>query len=206
MAHVVSLQAEAARNGNVGEALYLEGIAEWLRRGHLAWFTEQISGALNATQICYLSHVAHALEQRILPVGERGEPARRPSASTTKTEPGRFIRRQKWTRSRPSTNEHGLIRQFLDDMALAAEKIENGHGRPQRSSKRRVDFARTFADKYHHFKEEHVLFVQLAQKKQGEVDAQLEALRYEHERGRSLVAGIEKCAPRIRGKRSDQNR
>jgi hypothetical protein len=87
MAHVVSLQAEAARNGNVGEALYLEGIAEWLRRGHLAWFTEQISGALNATRVCYLSHVAHALEQRVLPVGERGKPARRPSASTTKTEP-----------------------------------------------------------------------------------------------------------------------
>ncbi len=82
MAHVVSLQADAVRDENIGEALYLEGISEWLRRGHLAWFAEQIAGALNATRVCYLSHVAHALEQRVLPAGEPGKPARRPSEST----------------------------------------------------------------------------------------------------------------------------
>ncbi len=93
------------------------------------------------------------------------------------------------------TNEHGLIRQFLDNMALAAEMIENGSRPSSAFFEKAVDFARTFADKYHHFKEEHVLFLQLAQKKQGEVDAQLEALRYEHERGRSLVTGIESALP-----------
>jgi hypothetical protein len=87
MAHIVTLQAEAVRDDRIGEALYLEGIAEWLRRGHLAWFTEQIAGALNATQVCYLSHVAHALEQRVLPAGERGKPARRPSDSIRDHEP-----------------------------------------------------------------------------------------------------------------------
>ena len=81
MAHIVTLQAVAVRDDRIGEALYLEGIAEWLRRGHLAWFAEQIAGALKATQVCYLSHVAHALEQRVLPAGERGKPARRPSES-----------------------------------------------------------------------------------------------------------------------------
>ncbi len=79
MAHILNLQTAAAGDGRTGEALYLEGIAEWLRRGHLAWFAEQIAGALNATQVCYLSHVAHALEQRVLPAGEHGEPSRRPS-------------------------------------------------------------------------------------------------------------------------------
>ena len=81
MAHILSLQANAVQDNQIGEAIYLEGIAEWLRRGHLAWFAEQVTSALNSTQVCYLSHVAHALEQRILPVGERGKPARRPSAS-----------------------------------------------------------------------------------------------------------------------------
>ena len=81
MAHIVTLEAEAVRDDRIGEALYLEGIAEWLRRGHLSWFTEQIAGALSATRVCYLSHVAHALEQRVLPAGERGKPARRPSES-----------------------------------------------------------------------------------------------------------------------------
>ena len=87
MAHIVSLQAETIRDNRIGEAVYLEGIAEWLRRGHLAWFTEQIAGALNATQVCYLSHVAHALEQRVLPAGENGKPTRRPSDSIRKRQP-----------------------------------------------------------------------------------------------------------------------
>jgi hemerythrin-like domain-containing protein len=93
------------------------------------------------------------------------------------------------------SNEHGLIRQFLDVLSLAAEKIEDGQHPSEAFFEKGVEFARTFADHYHHFKEEHVLFVQLAQKKQGKIDAQLEALRYEHERGRSLVTGIETAIP-----------
>jgi hemerythrin-like domain-containing protein len=69
------------------------------------------------------------------------------------------------------SNEHGLIRQYLDILSMAAEKIENG----QRPSE--------------------AFFEQLAQKKRGEVDAQLDALRYEHDRGRSLVTGIENAVP-----------
>jgi len=93
------------------------------------------------------------------------------------------------------SNEHGLIRQYLDILSMAAEKIENGQRPSQAFFEKGVEFARTFADQYHHFKEEHVLFVQVAQKKKGEVDAQLDALRYEHERGRSLVTGIENAVP-----------
>jgi hypothetical protein len=87
MAHIVSMQADAVRDDRIGEALYLEGIAEWLRKGHLAWFTEQIAAALSSTRVCYLSHVAHALEQRVLPVDESGEPAARPSDSSPKLHP-----------------------------------------------------------------------------------------------------------------------
>jgi hemerythrin-like domain-containing protein len=93
------------------------------------------------------------------------------------------------------SNEHGLIRQYLDVLAIAAEKIEEGQYPSEAFFEKAVEFSRTFADHFHHFKEEHVLFVQLAQKKKGEVDAQLEALRYEHERGRSLVTGIEAAVP-----------
>jgi hemerythrin-like domain-containing protein len=93
------------------------------------------------------------------------------------------------------SNEHGLIRQYLDVLSMAAEKIENGLRPSEAFFEKGVEFARTFVNRYHHFKEEHVLFVQVAQKKRGEVDAQLDALRYEHERGRTLVAGIEKALP-----------
>jgi len=85
-------------------------------------------------------------------------------------------------------NEHGLIRQFLDNLSMAADNIENGRRPSLAFFEKGLDFARTFADGHHHFKEEHVLFVRLAQKKQGEIDAQLDALRYQHERSRELVS------------------
>ena len=69
------------------------------------------------------------------------------------------------------SNEHGLIRQYLDVLSMAAEKIENSKRPSDAFFEKAVDLSRTFADGFHHFKEEHVLFVQLAQKKRGEVDA-----------------------------------
>lgn len=91
------------------------------------------------------------------------------------------------------TNEHGLIRQYLDNLALAATQIEDGKRPSQAFFDKALEFARQFADSYHHFKEEHVLFVRLAQVKRGEIDAQLDALRYQHERGRELTATIARC-------------
>ncbi len=88
------------------------------------------------------------------------------------------------------SNEHGLIRQYLDNLALAAEKIEAGRYPPREFFDKAVEFARTFADKFHHFKEEHVMFVRLAQKRKGEIDGQIDSLRYQHERGRGLVNAI----------------
>jgi hemerythrin-like domain-containing protein len=88
------------------------------------------------------------------------------------------------------TNEHGLIRQYLDNLAFAADRIENGQRPSEAFFEKALDFSRTFADQYHHFKEEHVLFVRVAQKKKGELDSQLDTLRYQHERGRELVSAI----------------
>lgn len=79
VAHVATLEAEAITDRRIGEALYLEGVAEWLRRGHLAWFAEQIARAMLETDVCYLSHVAYALRARVLPPGKKATPAPRPS-------------------------------------------------------------------------------------------------------------------------------
>jgi hypothetical protein len=79
MAHVTTLEAEAISEHRIGEAMYLEGVAEWLRRGHLAWFADQITRALLETEVCYLSHVAYALEARVLPPWKNATPAPRPS-------------------------------------------------------------------------------------------------------------------------------
>lgn len=88
------------------------------------------------------------------------------------------------------SNEHGLIRRYLEEVSLAAEKMESGAQPPREFFDKAIEFARAFADRYHHFKEEYLMFVRMAQKRKGEIDAQLEALRQQHERGRNLVAAM----------------
>ena len=87
-------------------------------------------------------------------------------------------------------NEHGLIRQYLDNLAMAVDKLQSGERPPREFFEKAVRFARTFADTYHHIKEEHVMFVRLAQKKSGEIDGQIEALRHQHERSRNHISAI----------------
>jgi len=89
-------------------------------------------------------------------------------------------------------NEHGLIRQALDSLSLAKEKLEAGERPKTEFFEKALEFARTFVLKYHHFKEEHVMFGLLAQRKNGAIDAQLESLRYQHERGRDFIGEIAK--------------
>lgn len=88
------------------------------------------------------------------------------------------------------SNEHGLIRRFLERLDAAAEHLRQGGRPPHEFYDLAVQFARTFADTVHHFKEEHVLFVRLAQRREGAIDAELEALRFQHERGRRLVTQL----------------
>jgi hemerythrin-like domain-containing protein len=93
------------------------------------------------------------------------------------------------------SNEHGLIRQFCDNLDMACDKIALGNRPSCAFFEKAIEVARKFNDGYHHFKEEHVLFVQLAQKKHGEIDAQLDALRNQHERSRELVTAMESSLP-----------
>jgi len=79
MAHLMEAQAAAIARGDIGEAVYLEGAADWLRGAHLAWFAEDLARELTATEVNYLSHVGHALETRVLPPGKPSEARGRPS-------------------------------------------------------------------------------------------------------------------------------
>ncbi len=87
-------------------------------------------------------------------------------------------------------NEHGLIRRNLDNLQIALERIQDDKKVPREFFEKGVEFSRLFTDKYHHFKEEGVMFALLAQKKSGEIDGQVEALRQQHETGRNAVARI----------------
>ena len=86
--------------------------------------------------------------------------------------------------------EHILIREFLDNLSMAVEKLQEKERLPRQFFEKAVTFAREFADRFHHFKEEYVMFGLLAQKKKGELDAKCESLRFQHERGRDHILKI----------------
>jgi hemerythrin-like domain-containing protein len=86
--------------------------------------------------------------------------------------------------------EHILIQEALDNMACAVEQLEVGERPPVEFFEKAITFTRNFSEEFHHFKEEYLMFGRLAQKKEGELDAQIDALRYQHDRGRDLIAEI----------------
>jgi hemerythrin-like domain-containing protein len=76
--------------------------------------------------------------------------------------------------------EHHLILRGLDLLTTAAERIERNQRPPREFFEKAVAFTFHFTNKFHHYKEEIVMFGLLAQKQQGEIDAEIERLRNQH--------------------------
>ncbi len=83
--------------------------------------------------------------------------------------------------------EHALIRRFLDCLVLALEHLDEGVRIPPDFFLKAVRFARDFADRYHHVKEELYLFAHVAQKADEKFVAPCEGLRMQHECGRNHI-------------------
>ncbi len=83
--------------------------------------------------------------------------------------------------------EHVLIHQMLSHLSLARKMIETDQRPPKELFEKSVLFSRNFTDKYHHHKEEYLMFGLLANKKEGILEKQLAALKYEHERGCQFI-------------------
>ncbi len=63
---------------------------------------------------------------------------------------------------------------------------------PKEFFEKAVSFFRNYADKYHHYKEEFLMFGFLAQKKEGQLDLEIGSLRHQHETGRRFLTRLEK--------------
>ena len=87
-------------------------------------------------------------------------------------------------------NEHGLIRQYVDHLSIAAERMQEGQHPPREFFEKAVQFSKEFAGQYHHVKEEYMMFVRLAMKKGGTMDGEIESLRHQHETGRNYIGAI----------------
>lgn len=86
--------------------------------------------------------------------------------------------------------EHDLILEFLDSLKSSLKSMEwrMDSGPPTEYFRDAIAFAQEFADQFHHYKEEHVMFTLLAQRFEGRLDAEIEKLRQQHEHNRSLLA------------------
>jgi hemerythrin-like domain-containing protein len=91
--------------------------------------------------------------------------------------------------------EHYIIKSFLDQLVKAQARIEDGDGPAPEFFEKAFAFCREYADKAHHYKEEHVMFTMLAQKHEGRLDGQIESHRAQHEELRGLVNEMSTAVP-----------
>jgi len=86
--------------------------------------------------------------------------------------------------------EHRQILWFLDQLSIAGDRIVKNENPPREFFDQAITFARQYADKFHHFKEEEIMFRILAQKHHGELDAELEQLKQQHVQCRDFVSAM----------------
>lgn len=87
-------------------------------------------------------------------------------------------------------DEHKLVRQYLDNIGIGLELMITGEELPRSFFDKALEFSDIFLDTYHHYKEEYVVFLKLAEKKGGSIDPQVVSLRDQHERGRGFVKKV----------------
>jgi hemerythrin-like domain-containing protein len=93
--------------------------------------------------------------------------------------------------TRVLVDEHRLILRMITLMEHNAERMEAGRFHDWQFFLDAVEFIRNFADRYHHAKEEEVLFVELVKNGMPEKQSPVEAMHLEHEQGRALVRALE---------------
>ncbi|MDT8377957.1 MAG: hemerythrin domain-containing protein, partial [Desulfotignum sp.] len=89
-----------------------------------------------------------------------------------------------------------LIKQVLDLLDESRQALETGIPVPMVFFEKAGIFCSEFADRFHHFKEEFLLFGLLSYKKQGELDTAMGVLRYQHDRCKQSVVRIKTALPR----------
>ena len=89
--------------------------------------------------------------------------------------------------------EHILVRQFIDNLSIAQNKLERDLYPSSEFFDKAVKFAQNYTDSYHHYKEEYVMFTQLEYFKNGSLGEQIKLLKQQHVRGRNYIQKISDC-------------
>ena len=91
-------------------------------------------------------------------------------------------------------NEHKLILRMITLVEQNTALLEEGKFRNWQFYLDAVDFIRNYADRFHHAKEEDVLFVELIKNGMPEKQSPIEAMHMEHDEGRAHVRAMEEAA------------
>ena len=90
--------------------------------------------------------------------------------------------------------EHQLILRMIALVEQNTARLEAGRFYDWYFYLDAVDFIRNYADRFHHAKEENVLFAELVKNGMPEKRSPIEAMHIEHEQGRAHVRAIEAAA------------
>ncbi len=96
--------------------------------------------------------------------------------------------------TRVMVDEHKLILRMIALVEKNTQLLEQGKFRDWQFYLDAVDFIRNYADRFHHAKEEDVLFVELIRNGMPEKQSPIEAMHMEHDQGRAHVRAIEEAA------------
>ena len=91
-------------------------------------------------------------------------------------------------------SEHRLILRMLDVLERVAGATADGDYGDFRFYLEAVDFIRQYADRFHHAKEEDVLFEAMVKNGMPRANSPIAAMLLEHEQGRGLVRAMERAA------------
>lgn len=89
--------------------------------------------------------------------------------------------------------EHKLIKRIIDVLEKEIGMLNKGVNVKPEIFEQAADFIRNFADKFHHAKEEDILFKEMVKKGMPEKDSPIEVMLIEHEQGRNFVKGLIKA-------------
>jgi hemerythrin-like domain-containing protein len=101
-------------------------------------------------------------------------------------------------------DEHQLILRMIALVEQKTALLERGGFSDWRFYLDAVDFIRSYADRFHHAKEEDVLFVELVTNGMPAKNSPIEAMHMEHDQGRAYVRALEEAAHRARDGESGQ--
>ncbi len=91
-------------------------------------------------------------------------------------------------------DEHKLILRMITLVEQNTTLLEEGKFRNWQFYLDAVDFIRNYADRFHHAKEEDVLFAELIKNGMPEKQSPIEAMHMEHDQGRAHVRTMEEAA------------